>query len=87
MIKSEDLGLPISSDEMKLEHNPIKIPPGGVDLEEVEKELILQALRMTDWVQKDASKLLGISNRVLNYKIKKHGITNPGWKRFKGQSS
>jgi len=87
MIKTEDLGLPIASDEMKLEHNPIKIPPGGVDLEEVEKELILQALRMTEWVQKDASKLLGISNRVLNYKIKKHGITNPGWKRFKGQNS
>jgi DNA-binding protein Fis len=32
-------------------------------------------------VQKDAAVLLGLSRRVLNYKIKRHGITHHSWKR------
>ncbi len=54
--------------------NVIHISPAGFNLTEVEKGYILQALRICDWVQKDAAKLLGISPRALNYKIKKHGI-------------
>ncbi len=36
--------------------------------------LIVQALERTGWVQKNAAKLLGISPRVINYKIRKHQI-------------
>ncbi|MDW7680313.1 MAG: helix-turn-helix domain-containing protein, partial [bacterium] len=50
-------------------------------LEELERESIYQALEVSKWVQKDAAKLLGISPRSLNYKIKFHKITHPGWKR------
>jgi DNA-binding NtrC family response regulator len=53
----------------------IEIPEGGIDLEEVERMLIEQALERTNWVQKNAAKLLGISPRVINYKISKHNIT------------
>ncbi|MFX1555370.1 MAG: helix-turn-helix domain-containing protein [Promethearchaeota archaeon] len=42
--------------------------------------LILNALEKTNWVQKDAAVLLGISKRVMNYKIKKHGIRNQRWR-------
>jgi DNA-binding NtrC family response regulator len=52
----------------------LEIPDGGVKLEEVERELICQALERSAWVQKNAAKLLGISPRVINYKIKKHKI-------------
>ena len=52
----------------------LDIPDGGVKLEEVERQLIFQALERTGWVQKNAAKLLGISPRVINYKIKKHEI-------------
>jgi transcriptional regulator with PAS, ATPase and Fis domain len=52
----------------------LDIPDGGVKLEEVERQLIAQALERTGWVQKNAAKLLGISPRVINYKIKKHKI-------------
>jgi transcriptional regulator with GAF, ATPase, and Fis domain len=32
-------------------------------------------------VQKDAAQLLGVSSRVLNYKIKRFGFTHPSWKQ------
>ncbi|HOJ15038.1 MAG TPA: helix-turn-helix domain-containing protein, partial [Deltaproteobacteria bacterium] len=44
-----------------------------------EREMILDALRKNDWVQKDAAAMLGISKRVIHYKIKKYGITHPRW--------
>ncbi len=48
-------------------------------LETGETKLILDALQKCLWIQKDAASLLGISPRALNYKIKKFGITHPGW--------
>jgi len=45
-------------------------------LEAQEKTLVVQALKKTNWIQKDAASLLGISRRVINYKIKKYNI-NP----------
>jgi transcriptional regulator with GAF, ATPase, and Fis domain len=52
-------------------------------LDEIEKNTILRVLAENNWVQKDAARLLGISPRVLNYKIKSHGITHPTWIRHK----
>jgi len=49
-------------------------------LEDAERELILQALQRSSWVQKDAAEILGISSRALNYKIKRFGITHSSWK-------
>lgn len=43
-------------------------------LEVVEREMIASALEKTDWVQTKAAELLGISERVLRYKMKKGGI-------------
>ena len=45
-----------------------------------EKDTILSALEKSFWVQKDAAKLLGLSSRVLNYKIRKFGITHSHWR-------
>ncbi|MBN2298058.1 MAG: sigma-54-dependent Fis family transcriptional regulator [Deltaproteobacteria bacterium] len=44
-----------------------------------EKEILLDALRKNDWIQKEAASSLGISKRVIHYKIKKYGITHPRW--------
>ena len=44
-----------------------------------EKEIILDALKRNDWIQKDAAETLGISKRVIHYKIRKYGITHPRW--------
>lgn len=50
-------------------------------LEKLEKEAIVKALEVSKWIQKDAAKLLSISPRSLNYKIKYHNITHPSWKK------
>jgi DNA-binding NtrC family response regulator len=63
----------------RVETNLVTIPPGGFDLKQVEKTYILQALRLCEWNQKEASRLLNLSPRSLNYKIKNHGIKHPSW--------
>ena len=55
----------------------VKIPPTGIPLEEIERQAIVEALKMSNWVQKDAAELLDISPRVMNYKIKTLGIELP----------
>jgi DNA-binding NtrC family response regulator len=59
----------------------VKIPPAGVPLEEIERSALLEALKMSNWVQKDAAELLGISPRVMNYKIKTLRIDFPRGRR------
>ena len=61
----------------------LRLPPNGIDLEELEKLAILEALRINNWVQKDAASFLGISSRVMNYKVSKYEITNPRWSKNK----
>lgn len=46
----------------------------GDRLEAVEREMILTALERFDWVQTRAGEALGISERVLRYKMKKYSI-------------
>ncbi|WP_243313008.1 sigma-54-dependent transcriptional regulator [Fundidesulfovibrio agrisoli] len=50
---------------------------GALSLDESEKQAIIRALEKSDWVQKDAAPLLGVSRRALNYKIQKYGIEIP----------
>src|SRR4051794_4074777 len=59
----------------------VKIPPTGIPLEEIERSALVEALKMSNWVQKDAAELLSISPRVMNYKIKTLGIEFPRGRR------
>ena len=59
----------------------VKIPPAGIPLEDVERHALVEALKMSNWVQKDAAELLSISPRVMNYKIKTLGIEFPRGRR------
>jgi len=40
--------------------------------------MILSALEKSDWVQTRAAEQLGISERVLRYKMKKNGVRRSG---------
>ena len=80
-ITPRDLHLPVTRKPEEDTGSVVRIPPGGIQWEEVEKDLILQALEMAGWIQKEAARLLGLSSRVLNYKIKQFGITHPTWKQ------
>ena len=54
------------------------IPVQGIVLDEVEKQYILEALRVTKGNKLQAAKLLGISRSALLYRMQKYGIeSNP----------
>jgi two-component system response regulator PilR (NtrC family) len=56
----------------------VALPPEGIDLEDavsqIEKDLMLQALERTGWVQSRAAELLKLTFRAFRYKVKKYGI-------------
>jgi two-component system response regulator PilR (NtrC family) len=60
----------------------VALPPEGIELEatvsNVEKDLMLQALERSGWVQKRAAELLKISFRSFRHKAKKYGIKKAG---------
>ena len=45
-------------------------------IKEIEKEEIIKALEECDWIMARAAKKLGITERMIGYKIKKYGIRN-----------
>jgi DNA-binding NtrC family response regulator len=76
-----DLSLPDVPATEASRSSLVRLPSSGVDFQQMEKEMIIEALRMNNWVQKDAAKFLGMSRRVMHYKIQKLGITNPKWRK------
>ena len=55
----------------------IGLPPQGISLEAIEKELILKALEKCDWNQTHAARYLDISRKTLIYRMERHGIRRP----------
>ncbi len=76
------------SDTLKPEHLPaqlhgasaapkarsVVLPPAGLDLEELERELICQALDRADGNKTGAARLLGLTRDTLRYRLEKYGI-------------
>jgi DNA-binding NtrC family response regulator len=52
----------------------LELPPQGISLEALEKELILKALKRFEGNQTKAAAFLDISRRTLIYRMEKHGI-------------
>ncbi|MGH9750064.1 MAG: sigma-54-dependent transcriptional regulator [Candidatus Polarisedimenticolia bacterium] len=77
-IRPEDLNL------LDREHTLGMTPRLAADLlnlEALEKAALMEALKRSNWIQKEAAKLLGVSSRVMNYKVHKHGITHDRWSK------
>ncbi len=57
---------------------PVNIPPEGLDLEgligDIEKELLINALEKTNWIKKDAAKLLHLNFRSFRYRLDKYNL-------------
>jgi DNA-binding NtrC family response regulator len=82
LIGADDLSLNANhGDPSSIDSLGIKIPPSGIKLDDLERNTIIEALKMSNWVQKDAAELLGVSRRVLNYKVKIHNIGHDRWRR------
>jgi DNA-binding NtrC family response regulator len=56
-----------------------QLPPSGVRLPELERHLIAQALRRTRGSLGPAARLLGISYKTLQYRIRKFGLEREGF--------
>jgi DNA-binding NtrC family response regulator len=71
------------SEEANVASLNLRLPPTGIKLEDLEKQAILEALRINNWIQKDAARFLGVSSRVMNYKVAKYEIKYPRWSKNK----
>jgi len=54
-----------------------EIPAEGVDIEEFERQLIVQAMEKSGWVIAKAARLLGLTYRTLQYRLEKLGLKKP----------
>jgi DNA-binding NtrC family response regulator len=49
----------------------VELPPGGLDLEQLERSLVVQALERTGWNQTKAAVLLGLNRDQIRYRVEK----------------
>jgi DNA-binding NtrC family response regulator len=55
-----------------------EIPPEGLSLEALERELIVQALERAAGNKSQAARLLGLTRRTLYSRMERHGLRRPG---------
>jgi DNA-binding NtrC family response regulator len=58
----------------------MELPPAGIDLEQLERSLVVQALERSGWNQTRAAALLGLNRDQIRYRIEKFKLerTVPG---------
>jgi transcriptional regulator with PAS, ATPase and Fis domain len=81
LIQTKHLIMPDNNAQNLINIADVDNPKSNQTLLNIQKESILKALEKSLWIQKDAAAILGITPRTLNYKIKKLGITHPGWRK------
>jgi DNA-binding NtrC family response regulator len=55
----------------------IQLPPHGIDLEQLERSLVVQALERSNWNQTRAATLLGVNRDQIRYRIEKFKLERP----------
>jgi DNA-binding NtrC family response regulator len=73
-IKATDLPIEILGQRKKSQKPIIYFPEEGINLENVERELIIKALNMSGYNQSKAAGLLSITRSALIYRMQKHHI-------------
>jgi two-component system NtrC family response regulator len=73
----QDLPEVLRRERSQIDALEIGLPPQGISLEAIEKELILKALHKCGWNQTHAARYLDISRKTLIYRMEKHGIEKP----------
>ncbi len=53
------------------------LPPGGLEIEELERSLVVQALKRSGGNQTQAGRLLGLNRDQIRYRIEKFGLGKP----------
>jgi two-component system NtrC family response regulator len=52
----------------------LSLPPEGISLESLERELIVKALELSQWNQTRAARYLDLSRKTLIYRMEKYDI-------------
>jgi len=73
-IRLDDLPETLQTEPPALETIRLDLPPHGISLEGVEKELLQRALEKCNWNQTQAAAYLDISRRTLIYRMEKYGL-------------
>jgi len=66
-----DTDFPLSSGASLRFNEGVQLPPHGVDLEQIERSLVVQALERSGWNQTRAAGLLGVNRDQIRYRIEK----------------
>jgi DNA-binding NtrC family response regulator len=76
-ITLEDLPTEVRQEVGPAAEGAFKLPAEGINFEDVERNLITQAMEQTDYNITKAAKLLGLTFRTLQYRLEKFGIKKP----------
>jgi two-component system NtrC family response regulator len=74
LVRSADLPASLRVEPDRKNLLQLKLPPEGISLEAVERELILTALRKFEWNQSRAAQYLDVSRKTLIYRMEKFGL-------------
>jgi len=55
----------------------VELPAGGIDLDQLERSLVVQALHRSGWNQTKAATLLGLNRDQIRYRIEKFKLEKP----------
>jgi len=81
-VRPEHLGLPAGRERAPVTVRPgggveVNFSAGGIVLDDVERQLIAEALRATGWNRTRAAQFLGITKETLRYRIERHDLRPP----------
>ena len=74
VIRPEELPPQIRQAKSRVSAIGLKLPDEGISLEDVEKEILVQALEKHQWNQTRAARYLNISRKTLIYRMEKFGL-------------
>jgi len=55
----------------------VDLPAGGIDLEQLERSLVVQALERSGWNQTKAASMLGLNRDQIRYRVEKFKLEKP----------
>ena len=71
-----DEDFPLGGARVRLSDD-MQLPPHGVELEQLERSLVVQALERSGWNQTRAAALLGLNRDQIRYRIEKFKLDRP----------
>ncbi|MCL4467828.1 MAG: sigma-54 dependent transcriptional regulator [Deltaproteobacteria bacterium] len=73
-ITKDDLPLELKVTPIEINKYEFDLPEAGINFYELEKEILVQAMKKSDGVIAKAANMLGMSYRTLQYRLEKFGI-------------